>query len=84
VVRIRTRANNRQLAEGERQIEDLEGAISVLPAPVHGRVVGAPPGVRISTVRGIPSRKAQYATLSKEGVDELISELQRVRYEVFS
>jgi len=83
-MRKRTNADNKQLREGEVQIEDIEGAISVYSAGTAGRAVGAPPGVRVCTVRGIASRKAQFATLSKEGVDELISELQRVRDEVFS
>jgi hypothetical protein len=78
-MRIRTRADNKQLGDTEIQIEDIEGAISVLPAGSAGRVVGALPGVRVCTVRGIPSRKAQYATLSQEGVAKLISELERVR-----
>lgn len=82
-MKIRTRADNRQLQPGERQIEDLDGAISVTPAGTAGRPVGAPPGVMVCTVRGIPSRKAQYAVLSQEGVDELIAELTRVRAEVW-
>ncbi len=82
-MRIRTCADNKQLGNDEIQIEDLKGAISVCPAGTTGRVVGSPPGVRVCTVRGIPSRKAQYATLSKEGVAKLISELERVRDEVW-
>jgi hypothetical protein len=82
-MRVRTRADNRQLAEGERQIEDIQGAVSVRSAGTAGRVVGAPPGVMVCTVRGIPSRKAQFVILSQEGVDELITELQRVRDEVW-
>lgn len=71
-MRIRTCKDNRQLEKGERQIEDLQGAISVLPAsPMKG--------VMVITVRGIPSRQAQYAILSREGVDALIEDLKRVR-----
>jgi hypothetical protein len=75
----RTRADNRQLAEGESQIEDIQGAISVVKASTYDRA----PGVTVCTVRGIPSRKAQFAVLSREGVDALIEDLIRVRDEVW-
>jgi len=76
-MKIRTDADNRQLASDEVQIEDIRGAVSVRKAPVHG------PGVQVTTVRGIRSRKAQFAVLSREGVDALITELTRVRDEVW-
>jgi len=82
-MRRRTRDDNKQLAKGEVQIEDIQGAVSVHKAQAQGRVVGAPPGVQITTVRGWYGRKAQMAILSREGVDALIEELQRVRDEVF-
>ena len=71
-MRIRTCVDNRQLGDKEVQIEDVRGAVSVNPVQE---------GIQVCTVRGIPSRKAQYATLSPEGVDKLIEELQRVKAE---
>lgn len=82
-MRIRTHKDNHMLMPEERQIEDIGGAISVCRAPPHGRPVGAPAGVQVTTVRGIAGRKAQCAVLSREGVNALIDELERVRDEVF-
>lgn len=78
-MKIRTNADNRQLAKGEVQIEDIQGAISVSRGSTYDREAG----VTVCTVRGIPSRKAQFAVLSQEGVDKLIEELTRVRDEVW-
>ena len=72
-MRLRTNADNHQLAEGEVQIEDTVGAVSVSVLPT------APNLVRVCTVRGIRSRKAQWAFLSEEGVDALIEELQKAK-----
>jgi len=82
-MRIRTSADNKQLRDDERQIEDIAGAVSVCAAGTVGRPIGAPPGVTVCTVRGISGRKAQIAILSREGVDALIEDLVRVRDEVF-
>jgi hypothetical protein len=78
MMRRRTSADNRQLSRGEVQIEDIRGAVSVVKSTNTGATA-----VRICTVRGWSSRKAQAAWLSREGVDALIEELQRVRDEVF-
>ena len=78
-MRIRTRADNKQLGEDEVQIEDLQGAISVTAS----RSGNPADGVKVCTVRGIPSRKAQFAVLSAEGVDKLIEELERVKAETW-
>lgn len=78
-MKIRTSKDNRHLTPGERQIEDICGAVSARPT-LFNRVV---PAVEVITTRGIEGRKAQLAVLSREGVDALIAELQRVRDEVF-
>lgn len=70
MLKIRTRQDNRQLGPGEVQFESLTGAVSVIPVSK---------GVRITTVRGIPSRKAQYADLDAEALDAFIQHLQDLR-----
>ena len=71
-MRVRTCADNRQLESNEIQIEDIKGAVSVKPRG---------DGVEVCCVRGIASRKAQFAVLSEDGVDRLIEELERVKAE---
>lgn len=72
MLKIRTSQDNRQLGPGEVQFESLAGAVSAEVIPV-GK------GVRITTVRGIQSRKAQYADLDAEALDAFIQHLQDLR-----
>ena len=72
-LRIRTRADNRQLAPDETQFESVRGAISAEP------VSGEPSVIRICTVRGIASRQAQFADLDLEALDAFITHLQAKR-----
>jgi hypothetical protein len=75
MLKIRTAADNKQLAPGEVQFESIQGAVSAafhLVASVH-------PVVCITTVRGIPSRKAQFAFLDAEALDAFIAHLQTLR-----
>ncbi len=69
MLRLRTIKDNRQLALGEVQIESVQGAISAYPS-------GVPGVLRITTVRGIPSRLAQFADLDLEALGALIDELK--------
>jgi len=82
-MKLRTDKDNRQLAQDEVQVEDIQGAVSVCAARLIGRSVGAPPGVMVTTVRGWSGRKSQMAVLSREGVDALIAELEKARDRVF-
>jgi hypothetical protein len=69
-LRVRTRADNKQLSLGETQFESTRGAVSAL---VHYNMV------RIATVRGIPGRKLNCAELDAEGLDAFIEHLQELR-----
>ncbi len=71
MLKIRTQKDNPQLAPQQTQFEFVVGAVST--EVLKGSVV------RITTVRGIPSRKAQYADLDAEALDAFILELRSIR-----
>ncbi len=78
-MRIRTKADNKQLSPTETQFESVAGAISVDIEKVNGDSV-----VRILTVRGFPDRKAQIAKLDAETLEVFIEHLKEKLQEIKS
>ncbi len=66
---------NQALSDGETMLECVNGAISVM---ADWSVV------RVKTVRGILSRKAQFANLTIEEVDELIRLLHEAKTQLIN
>jgi hypothetical protein len=69
-MKIRTKEDNRQLRDGELQVESVRGAVS---AYMQGE------DCVISTVRGLLGRSAQIAVLDKEALSKFIEILQELR-----
>lgn len=82
-MRIRTNKDNRQLSPDEIQFESVQGAISTevlrVPKIASEDRWDTIPVLQICTVRGIPSRQAQFAMLDAEALDAFIAHLQEQR-----
>lgn len=79
MLKIRTSADNKQLAPGEVQFESIQGAVSAEVLRPDSDRYSATPVVRITTVRGIQGRKAQIADLDVEALDAFIAHLTVLR-----